>query len=138
MIWVNGFAFTPNRERVLLIEKRKPAWMAGKLNGIGGKVEPGETPIEAMVREMREEAGIEIEAAAWTHFVTMNIAGAGEMYCYAAFTEAVRDASKQEEEPIYLPRVNALHSWSLMRNLPVLIALALDDSELVKPVLLAA
>jgi 8-oxo-dGTP pyrophosphatase MutT (NUDIX family) len=29
---------------VLLIEKQKPAWQRGKLNGVGGKIEPGENP----------------------------------------------------------------------------------------------
>jgi 8-oxo-dGTP diphosphatase len=55
-----GFLFSPDRRRVLLIRKRRPAWQAGKLNGLGGKIEPGETPIEAMRREFREEAGVDI------------------------------------------------------------------------------
>ncbi len=31
----------------------------------GGKVEPGEAPCAALVREIREELGIEIEVGAW-------------------------------------------------------------------------
>jgi 8-oxo-dGTP diphosphatase len=58
-----GFLFSPDRSRVLLIRKRRPAWQAGKLNGVGGKIEPGETPIEAMRREFREEAALDI--AGW-------------------------------------------------------------------------
>src|SRR5690606_37644269 len=45
--------------RVLLIRKNRPTWQAGKLNGIGGKIERGETPAEAMRREFREEAGLD-------------------------------------------------------------------------------
>jgi 8-oxo-dGTP diphosphatase len=31
---------------------------AGKWNGLGGKMEPGETPEECVLREIREEAGL--------------------------------------------------------------------------------
>lgn len=31
-------------------------FQAGRLNGIGGAVEPGETPLRAMVREFYEKA----------------------------------------------------------------------------------
>jgi 8-oxo-dGTP diphosphatase len=33
---------------------------AGKWNGLGGKFEPGETPEECVIREVREETGLEI------------------------------------------------------------------------------
>lgn len=55
-----GFLFCPDRLRVLLIRKKRPMWQVGKLNGIGGKVEPGESPLQAMVREFSEEAGMHI------------------------------------------------------------------------------
>ena len=40
--------------RILLIEKKRGLG-AGKINGPGGKIEPGETPLEAVVRETQEE-----------------------------------------------------------------------------------
>ena len=33
---------------------------AGKWNGLGGKLEPGETPEECVIREMREESGLAV------------------------------------------------------------------------------
>ena len=57
--YVCGLLFSVDRARVLLIRKRRPAWQAGRLNGVGGKVEPGETVYEAMRREFREEAGLD-------------------------------------------------------------------------------
>ena len=33
---------------------------SGKWNGLGGKLEPGETPEECVVREVREESGLKI------------------------------------------------------------------------------
>jgi 8-oxo-dGTP pyrophosphatase MutT (NUDIX family) len=40
--------------RMLLIHKKRGLG-AGKLNGAGGKVDPGESPLEAAVREFEEE-----------------------------------------------------------------------------------
>src|SRR3954470_21452915 len=68
--YVCGFLFSPDRTRVLLIRKRRPAWQAGKLNGIGGKIEPGESPAQAMSREFREEAALDLPPDAW-HEVLM-------------------------------------------------------------------
>jgi 8-oxo-dGTP pyrophosphatase MutT (NUDIX family) len=44
---------------VLLIEKKKPAWQAGRYNLPGGKIEENETIHEAASRELQEETGIE-------------------------------------------------------------------------------
>jgi 8-oxo-dGTP diphosphatase len=42
---------------VLLIHKKRGLG-AGKINAPGGRLEPGETPLEAAIRETREEVGI--------------------------------------------------------------------------------
>ncbi len=43
--------------RVLLIRKKRGIG-AGKINGPGGKVDPGESPLQAAVRETEEEIGV--------------------------------------------------------------------------------
>jgi len=40
--------------QILLIEKKRGLG-AGKINGPGGKIDPGETPLQAVIRETQEE-----------------------------------------------------------------------------------
>jgi 8-oxo-dGTP diphosphatase len=69
--YVVGFMFDDAGERVVLIRKNRPAWQAGKLNGVGGKVEPDETPMGAMIREFREETGVQTDSGDWENFAVM-------------------------------------------------------------------
>lgn len=68
--YVLGFAFD-NNLRVALVKKNRPDWMAGKWNGIGGKIEPNESAIAAMVREFNEETGLLTTDQTWQHFATL-------------------------------------------------------------------
>lgn len=58
------FLYTDNGEKVLLQRKNKTQY-AGRLNGVGGKIEPGETPLEGARREIMEETGVNIQALIW-------------------------------------------------------------------------
>jgi len=49
--------FVVKGESILLIEKKRGLG-AGKINGPGGKIDPGETPMEAVMRETLEELHI--------------------------------------------------------------------------------
>ena len=57
--YVVCFALTPNH-RVALVEKLRPEWQLGRLNGVGGKIESFEGWMEAARREFREEAGVDV------------------------------------------------------------------------------
>jgi 8-oxo-dGTP diphosphatase len=49
--------------RVLIAQRPQGKQLAGLWEFPGGKVEPGETPEECLVRELREEIGIETKIA---------------------------------------------------------------------------
>ena len=99
--YVCGFAFCEsscgNNPSVVLIEKKKPAWQAGKLNGVGGLIEPGETPHEAMVREFREEAGVMMPD--WTRFIVLAYPEA-TIHFFCRFTTSFRNIRSVTEEKV--------------------------------------
>jgi 8-oxo-dGTP diphosphatase len=60
IVLVAAVALIDADNRVLIAERPAGKSMAGLWEFPGGKVEPGETPEQALVREIREELGIEV------------------------------------------------------------------------------
>lgn len=56
-------------ETVLLARRRQGKSQGGLWEFPGGKIEPGERPEQALIRELREELGIEVSAACLAPFV---------------------------------------------------------------------
>lgn len=56
-----GYILSPDRRKVLMIHRNARAddEHLGKYNGLGGKLEADEDVMAGMIREIREEAGIE-------------------------------------------------------------------------------
>ena len=61
MLWVVAAVLIDGEARVLVQQRPSGKSMAGLWEFPGGKVEPGETPEAALVRELREELGIEVD-----------------------------------------------------------------------------
>lgn len=122
--YVVGFAFSPDRQSVLLINKTKPAWMKGLLNGIGGKIENGETGAEAMRREAHEEANLDLE---WKPVILLMAANArhgmpdATIYVFMSVCN-IMQAESLTEEQLEIHPVNALPP-NVVSNLPWLIPL---------------
>jgi len=135
--YVLGFAFSSDLERVILIQKRKPDFQHGKLNGVGGKIEASDTSAEnAMMREFSEETAVYI--GAWTNFVTMT---GPDWKCLCFFTilsNSVFDSAKTaEHEFIVRCKVNDLPA-ACMRNLHWLIPMALNWDQTCREVIYSA
>lgn len=124
---VVGFLFDTRRNHVALIRKARPAWQAGCLNGVGGKIEDLENADAAMVREFREETGVEIHN--WRMFATLVIPGC-RVYCYVAFGgfQAFRTDT---DEPVNWYDLDELETEKTIPNLRWLIPMALDRDEVV-------
>lgn len=63
MLLVAACALIDADGRVLIAQRPPGKTLAGLWEFPGGKVEPGETPEEALIRELQEELGIETKAA---------------------------------------------------------------------------
>ncbi|TPI18852.1 (deoxy)nucleoside triphosphate pyrophosphohydrolase [Mesorhizobium sp. B4-1-1] len=61
LLLVAACALVDTDRRVLLAQRPEGKQLAGLWEFPGGKVEPGETPEECLVRELHEELGIETE-----------------------------------------------------------------------------
>jgi len=120
---VAGLMFSHDNHSVALIEKKRPPWQRGKLNGIGGHIEKIETPHEAMVREFKEEAGAYVTV--WRPFCILN----GTDWTVYWFTSNVPcDISSTTDEKIgwYWVDDVLLGKYQCIQNLKWLIPLALD------------
>ncbi len=123
--YVAGFLFDDLKHNVALIWKNKPEWQSGKLNGIGGKVEHGETADAAMYREFLEEAGVEVTE--WNHFADVSW-DSGVVHFYRAFVPHQRllRCEAQEDEKIEIfPTQLHLIPTARIPNLNWLLPLAL-------------
>ena len=119
--------FDKTLDRVVLIEKQKPAWQAGKANFPGGKVEAGDWPplkplddeyadfddaasdahITCAIRETAEETGLILDPSAVKHFATLRFTTDGQpgecrFFCCIGDVDA---ATTKEQERIFVDSV---------------------------------
>jgi 8-oxo-dGTP diphosphatase len=120
--YVLALLFTPERDRVVLMRKTRPAWQAGRVNALGGKLHPGESPADAARREVREEAGADV--AGWEEFLVWDDPDY-RMHALRAFAPAARDARTAEDQEVFLADPAALPP-NAIDNLRWLVPLALD------------
>ena len=90
-----GFAVSFDGAAVLLLEKGRPAALKGKWIGIGGHIEPGETPHEAIVRESKEEADIDVPK--WEPLGVVEREN-GTINMYAAFVDLASAKTTTDEQ----------------------------------------
>lgn len=130
--YVLGFAFNAGHvphPSVALIRKKRPRWQAGHLNGIGGHIEPGEHPIQAMEREFGEETGLLVPEENWQPFCIMR-GGDWSVHCFRAFDIPLWELKTMTDEEVY-PLVSADRlPKDVLPNLRWLIPLALDRDEI--------
>lgn len=131
---VLGVALSTDKSEVVVIRKLKPAFMAGKLNVIGGKVEEGEELIDAMVREFSEAAGIETEPSEWTEMGNIS----GSDFYVGLYHRSNDDVFSLEPhgrivddgEVVSLRRVSSIPNQNPMGNLMEIIQAAIDNREI--------
>lgn len=130
--YVNGFMVTDLNPTVsfgLFILKNRPAFQAGKWNGIGGKVEADEQIYNAMAREFREETGIHTVPENWLHCVTLYASDAVVHFFRSVQAESVLFSAKtMEDEQVRVLRIKDIltQSYSTLPNMQWILPLCLN------------
>lgn len=122
--YVLGFAFD-DLGRLALIKKARPEWQAGRLNGVGGKVEDGELYHEAMSREFREETGVGVPSELWRARGVMYGQSTFKIVVFTVTDQRVREVRTMTDEFVLLVPGHMLqhHRSEMIENLPSLIEL---------------
>lgn len=112
-------------EYVLVVLKDRPSNQRGKYNLPGGKIEFGETPIQAAIRELKEETGIVPQGPV---DVVGKITGSwGIVHCVKVPVLEVEPIPRdgETEEPKWIPW-RILKKSNLMPNLKVIVPMLRD------------
>lgn len=126
--YVAGFAFSLDGEWVLLIQKERPTWQKGRYNGVGGKIEQGETPVQAMVREFKEETDLDTTDKQWIPLIRIaNTNGEWEVYFFFAHLPGLEAARQTTDEALVITASSYVaNNPVVLPNLRWLIPMALD------------
>lgn len=83
--------------KILLIEKKRGLG-AGKVNGPGGKIEPGETAEAGAVRETQEEVGITPTGVSWAGELHFQFRDGYSLHCSVYRAEGWEGELRETEE----------------------------------------
>ena len=121
-----GFIFTPDFSQVLLITKNRPDWQVGKINGLGGKCEEGETFKACISREVQEEANILISPRKWKEVASLNWQKWQVKVFTTVWPNSLDQISTTTDEKVEWFEVERLPT-NVMSNLRWLIPLSVDS-----------
>lgn len=137
MEYVVGIIFNENQSKVLLIRKNRPEFLKNKFNGIGGKVEKGESPLQTMIRESQEETTVKD-----TNWVELGILSdpVFKITFFALYNQNLDHIQALTDEKVYVMDVrNVFDPFNYLApdivvHLRPFIALAMDTAGLELPV----
>lgn len=117
--FVVGFAFNKNADSVLLVRKLRPEWQKGFFNGIGGKMENGESPFDAMSRECKEETALSLD---WSYRGLIKRRNPNyECHIFYAYSQRIFDYRQKKDELLEIYFCRLLESIKVVEDLHFLI-----------------
>jgi 8-oxo-dGTP diphosphatase len=94
----------------LLLIRKKRGLGAGKINGPGGRLEPGETPEQAAIRETQEELGVTPAAPRRRGHLRFQFVDGYAMECHVLTADDCAGEARETDEAIPL--------WTSLHDLP--------------------
>lgn len=122
--YVLALLFTTDGKRVALMRRTRPAWQAGRINALGGKLGAQESARDGASREVREEAGVEIPADAWEEMLIWDDP-MYRLHVVRAFDDGAEAVRTMEDQEVFLADSARLPA-EVIDNLRWLVPLALD------------
>lgn len=101
--------FVIQEGKILLIRKKRGLG-AGKMNGPGGKIEPGETPLQAVLRETQEELAIGVSDARELGILHFQFTDGLAIKCYVFRASRFTGTPTETEE--------ATPHWTALEEIP--------------------
>jgi len=128
MISQRTLCFLHRGRQLLLLHRRHPP-NAGMWNGIGGKIEPGEDPFTACVREVKEETGLTIASPTLRGFLAITVKATGELWIIYVFTAPAPDGAlaPSAEGDLHWVDTDQILSLRTPADLPVILPRVLKE-----------
>lgn len=96
-------------EEVLLIEKQRGIG-AGKINGPGGKIDPGETPLECAIRETQEELCVTATGVKKMGELFFGMSDMPDIHCHVFMADGYEGTPTETPE--------AIPAWTKVSEIP--------------------
>lgn len=110
--------YVEDGDKILMLHrnKRENDYHNGKYNGLGGKVELGETPEECAIREVKEESGLTVSDAQFSGFISFPKFDKVNdwhvfIYRFKQFTGEIRDSYEGTLEWVEKSKLFDLPLW---------------------------
>jgi 8-oxo-dGTP diphosphatase len=104
-----ALCFVINSGQILLIHKKRGLG-AGKVNGPGGRLEPGETPLAAAVRETQEEVGVTPDGLCEAGVLSFQFCDGYSLHCTVFRADGLTGQLRETDE--------ALPFWAPLTAIP--------------------
>jgi 8-oxo-dGTP diphosphatase len=114
-------------DEILCVEKHRPEWQKGRVNLPGGKIEEGESALDAANRELLEETGLRSSLMVEMGLL---IDGESHIHCFLAHIPRFYEVSPREGEseiPYWTDKAEAFHDSRLIPNLRIIVPIMLSN-----------